>query len=57
MPPGASASLSGIVLSLLGAGITLITGRSLLMGGGRQLAFGVAAATFGIGSLVGQAVV
>ena len=54
----ASLALSGIALFIVGAGITLITGRSVWQSGLRQLAFGLAAAglTFGIGSLLGVAV-
>jgi VIT1/CCC1 family predicted Fe2+/Mn2+ transporter len=46
------------MLFLLGAGITVVTGRNAFRAGVRQLAFGLAAAaiTFGIGSLVGRAV-
>jgi VIT1/CCC1 family predicted Fe2+/Mn2+ transporter len=53
-----SASFAGVMLFLLGAGITVVTGRNALAAGVRQLAFGMAAAaiTFGIGSLVGRAV-
>lgn len=47
--------LSGLALFLLGAGITLLTGRGLLYSGFRQVLFGLAAAgvTFGIGRLLG----
>ena len=47
--------LSGLALFLIGAGITLMTGRSALYSGARQVLFGVAAAgvTFGIGRLIG----
>jgi VIT1/CCC1 family predicted Fe2+/Mn2+ transporter len=50
-----SAILSVIALFVIGAAITIITGRSVLMSGGRQVLFGVAAAaiTFGLGRLVG----
>jgi VIT1/CCC1 family predicted Fe2+/Mn2+ transporter len=53
-----SATFAGVMLFLLGAGITVVTGRNALVAGVRQLAFGLAAAaiTFGIGSLVGRAV-
>lgn len=46
---------SAAALFLLGAGITLYTGRSVLFAGGRQVLFGLVAAalTFGIGRLVG----
>jgi VIT1/CCC1 family predicted Fe2+/Mn2+ transporter len=52
-----SASLSGLALFALGAAITLLTGRSAWFGGGRQFAFGLAAAavTFGFGALIGGA--
>lgn len=42
-------------LLLIGAGITLLTGRSVLLSASRQLAFGLGAAgiTYGIGRLVG----
>ena len=47
--------LSVIALFLIGAAITVITGRSVLMSGGRQVVFGLAAAaiTFGVGRLIG----
>jgi VIT1/CCC1 family predicted Fe2+/Mn2+ transporter len=47
------ASLAG--LFVIGAGITLMTGRNVLFSGGRQVLFGMAAAalTFGIGRLIG----
>jgi VIT1/CCC1 family predicted Fe2+/Mn2+ transporter len=53
-----SAAFAGAMLFLLGAGITVVTGRNAFTAGVRQLAFGMAAAaiTFGIGSLVGRAV-
>jgi VIT1/CCC1 family predicted Fe2+/Mn2+ transporter len=52
-----SAAFAGAMLFLLGAGITVVTGRNAFRAGVRQLAFGLAAAaiTFGIGSLVGRA--
>ncbi|MNR47502.1 VIT family protein [compost metagenome] len=39
----------------IGAAITLLTGKSILFSGFRQVAFGLAAAavTYGIGSLIG----
>jgi VIT1/CCC1 family predicted Fe2+/Mn2+ transporter len=51
----ASATLSVIGLFIIGAAITIITGRSALLSGLRQVLFGVAAAaiTFGIGRLFG----
>ena len=53
-----SAGLSAIALFLLGAAITVMTGRDPLLAGLRQLAFGVAAAaiTFAIGALLGTTV-
>jgi vacuolar iron transporter family protein len=46
---------SGILLFGIGAGITLLTGRSVLYSGTRQVLFGLAAAalTFGVGHLIG----
>ena len=54
----ASAGGSAAGLFLIGAAITLFTGRSLLVSGARQLLFGLvaAAATFGIGHLLGAAI-
>jgi vacuolar iron transporter family protein len=51
----ASALLSAVGLFVIGAGITLFTGRHPLWSGLRQIAFGLAAAavTFGLGKLVG----
>jgi VIT1/CCC1 family predicted Fe2+/Mn2+ transporter len=48
--------LSVIALFTIGAGITIITGRSALVSGGRQVLFGLAAAaiTFGVGKLIGS---
>ncbi len=53
-----AAALAGLALFGIGAAITLVTGRGVLVSGMRQLAFGMAAAaiTFGIGSLVGTAI-
>jgi VIT1/CCC1 family predicted Fe2+/Mn2+ transporter len=50
-----SATASGVGLFVIGAAITLITGRSAFYSGLRQVLFGAAAAaiTFGIGHLVG----
>jgi vacuolar iron transporter family protein len=50
-----SAVFSTIALFIIGAGITLYTGRSALFSGARQMLFGLTAAviTFGIGRLVG----
>ncbi|MBI3965555.1 MAG: VIT1/CCC1 transporter family protein [Chloroflexi bacterium] len=52
-----SGLLSAIALFAIGAGITLFTGRDLFYSGGRQVAFGLAAATvtFAIGRLFGTA--
>jgi vacuolar iron transporter family protein len=51
----ASLLLSGFALFLIGAGITLMTGRSILFSGTRQVIFGFTAAaiTFSIGRLIG----
>lgn len=50
-----SATLSTAGLFLIGAAITLFTGRSVLYSGARQILFGLAAAgvTFSIGKLIG----
>jgi VIT1/CCC1 family predicted Fe2+/Mn2+ transporter len=50
-----SLALSALALFALGAGITLLTGRSVLYSGARQVLFGLAAAalTFGVGRLIG----
>jgi VIT1/CCC1 family predicted Fe2+/Mn2+ transporter len=55
---GISLALSGVVLFGIGAAITLLTGRSALFSGTRQLVIGFAAAgvTYGIGALIGTAV-
>jgi VIT1/CCC1 family predicted Fe2+/Mn2+ transporter len=52
---GVSLLLSAMALFLIGAAITVVTGRSLLYSGGRQLLLGLAAAglTYGIGRLIG----
>jgi VIT1/CCC1 family predicted Fe2+/Mn2+ transporter len=52
-----SVTLSVIGLFIIGAAITIITGRNALVSGLRQVLFGVAAAaiTFGIGRLLGAA--
>lgn len=54
----ASAVLSGVALFILGAAITLLTGRHPVFAGLRQLGFGLAAAavTFAIGTLLGTAI-
>jgi VIT1/CCC1 family predicted Fe2+/Mn2+ transporter len=53
-----SLALSALALFLVGAGISLLTGRSLLQSGARMLLVGglAAAATFGIGRLIGVSV-
>lgn len=53
-----SAVLSGAALFLLGAAITIMTGRHPLVAGLRQLGFGLAAAaiTYAIGTLLGTTV-
>jgi len=53
-----SVVVSTLALFLVGAGISLLTGRSLLRSGARQLAVGAvaASATFGIGRLIGVSV-
>ena len=55
---GLSIALGAIGLYILGAAVTLWTGRSALYSGARMLVLGLAAAgvTFGIGALVGVAV-
>jgi VIT1/CCC1 family predicted Fe2+/Mn2+ transporter len=54
----ASLVSSTVALFVIGAGITLLTGKGLWMSGGRQVIFGLAAAalTFGVGRLIGAAV-
>jgi vacuolar iron transporter family protein len=54
----ASMILSALALFLVGAGISLLTGRSAVRSGVRQLLVGgaAAAATFGIGRLIGVSV-
>jgi VIT1/CCC1 family predicted Fe2+/Mn2+ transporter len=53
-----SATLAGLALFGVGAGITIVTGQGALRSGGRQLGFGLAAAaiTFGVGTLLGTAI-
>lgn len=50
-----SVLVSALALFLVGAAITLVTGRSVLYSGSRQLLFGVLAAslTYGLGRLIG----
>lgn len=54
----ASALLSGVALAAVGAAISLVTGRSALRSAARMVAVAglAAAATYGVGSLVGVAV-
>ncbi len=54
----ASIGAGGIGLFAIGAAITLFTGRSVWLTGGRQLVLGLAAAaaTFGIGRAIGVVV-
>ncbi len=54
----ASVAFSAVGLFIVGAGITLFTGRSVLFSGLRQVAFGLIAAalTYGIGLLIGVSV-
>ena len=49
-----SMALSGVGLFIIGAGITLFTGRNVFYSGARQVLFGLVAAmvTFGIGRLI-----
>jgi len=51
-----SLTVSGLGMFLIGAAITLLTGRNALVAGLRQILFGLAAAgvTFGIGKLIGS---
>ncbi len=53
-----SIAISGVGLFLIGAAITLMTGRSVLYSGMRMVIFGLAAAalTYGIGLLIGTSV-
>lgn len=53
-----SVAVSAVGLVVIGAGITLMTGRSVLFSGARQLLFGLGAAaiTYTIGHLVGVAI-
>jgi len=54
----ASVILSAIALFIIGAIVTIFTGKSLLFSGGRQIALGLISAliTFVIGALIGTAV-
>jgi vacuolar iron transporter family protein len=53
-----SAAASAVGLFVIGAAITLFTGKSIWHSGIRQVIFGLAAAaiTFGIGKLIGVAI-
>lgn len=55
---GTSLVVSGVALFGIGAGITLLTGRSVLYSGMRQLFFGIGAAglTYAVGALIGASV-
>jgi VIT1/CCC1 family predicted Fe2+/Mn2+ transporter len=55
---GLAVGCAALGLFLVGSLITLLTGRSVLFSGGRQLLFGMLAAgvTFGLGRLIGAAV-
>ena len=50
-----SLAVSGVGLFIIGAAITLMTGRGILFSGARQVLVGIAAAllTFGVGRLIG----
>ncbi len=54
----ASVVVSAVALFVIGAGITLLTGRSVWYSGARQLLFGLAAAglTYAIGKLIGTSI-
>jgi predicted membrane protein (TIGR00267 family) len=55
---GASLLLSAIALFVVGAAITVLTGRSVLYSGTRQVVIGLAAAglTYGVGTLIGVSI-
>ena len=55
---GASLAVSAVGLFGIGSAITLLTGRTVLFSGSRQMLFGLTAAavTFGIGKLMGVAI-
>lgn len=55
---GVTLGVSAFALFGIGAAITLLTGKSLMLSGARQLAFGAAAfaVTYGVGALFGTAV-
>jgi vacuolar iron transporter family protein len=53
----ASLAMSTLALFMIGAGITLLTGRGVLFSGFRQVLIGLAAGvTYGVGRLLGVAV-
>ncbi len=56
---GASLVLSAIALFVIGAGIALLAGRSVLFSGLRQVGIGLAAAilTYGVGGVIGVTLV
>jgi VIT1/CCC1 family predicted Fe2+/Mn2+ transporter len=51
----AALGLSFVALFLVGAGVSVFTGRNILFSGTRQVAIGAAAAavTYGVGTLIG----
>lgn len=53
-----SLAVSAVGLFIIGAAITLMTGRGVLFSGGRQVLVGIAAAalTFGVGRLIGVSI-
>ena len=53
-----SVAASGLALFAIGAAITVLTGRSVLRSGTRQVAFGLApaAVTYAVGATIGAAV-
>jgi VIT1/CCC1 family predicted Fe2+/Mn2+ transporter len=55
---GASLLLSAVALFVVGAAITVLTGRSVLYSGTRQVVIGLAAAglTYGVGTLIGVSI-
>ena len=55
---GISVAVSALGLFLIGAAITLFTGRNVWFSGFRQVLFGLLAAaiTFGIGKLIGVSI-
>lgn len=53
-----SLGVSGVGLFIIGAAITLMTGRNVFQSGFRQVLFGLGAAalTYGVGKLIGVTV-